>query len=147
MTKESLAALLNGRAYGEEIEKAEAAQAKAAGLVVVYGASDDLLEFEGAVYDELGAWEGVTAVVFKGARGWCVAPNDRTALREIEDDEAMMAAITAQKSGKMVTAVWAPAGLDASWLIETNLPHASFDILEDDELFCRGLVLDVKDLA
>lgn len=25
--------------------------------VIVYGASDDLVEFEGAVYDEIGAWQ------------------------------------------------------------------------------------------
>lgn len=49
MTKESLAAILNGRTYGDEITKEEEAQAKAAELVVIYGASDDLVEFGGAI--------------------------------------------------------------------------------------------------
>ncbi|NML67621.1 hypothetical protein HHL22_20665 [Hymenobacter sp. RP-2-7] len=146
MTKESLAALLNGRDYREEIDNAEAAQAKAAGLVVVFGASDDLLEFRGAIYDEVGAWDGAVAVLFKGKRGWDVVPDDRATIREIEDDDTMMAALAAQKTNQKVAAEWAPKQPEASWLITTSLPHATFDILDDGGLYCRGVVLDVKDL-
>lgn len=65
MKKEELAAMLNGREYRNEITREEAAEAKAAGLVVVYGASDDLMEFEGAIRDELGCYDGGTAFVDK----------------------------------------------------------------------------------
>ena len=66
MTMETLAAILDGREIGSEITKAEADQAKAAGLVVVFGASDDLMEFRGAIYDEIGCYtdDGVVVMVF-----------------------------------------------------------------------------------
>lgn len=52
MTKEILAAQLTGREYGSEMSTQEEAAAKAAGLVVIFGASDDLMEFRGAIHDE-----------------------------------------------------------------------------------------------
>ena len=42
MTKEELAATLNGREYNHEITKEEEAEARENGLVVIFGASDDL---------------------------------------------------------------------------------------------------------
>lgn len=47
---------LNGRQYGSEMTKDEEREAKNANLVVVFGASDDLMEFRGAVNDEWGVW-------------------------------------------------------------------------------------------
>jgi hypothetical protein len=56
--KESFAARLNGRAYQSEITRAEEAEARAAGLVVVFGASDDLIELRGAIEGEVDAYDG-----------------------------------------------------------------------------------------
>lgn len=58
MNAKELAALLNGREYRKEITEEEVAQAKQSGLVVVYGASDDLMEFCGAIHDEVGCFDG-----------------------------------------------------------------------------------------
>ena len=55
MTKESLAALLNGREIGNEIEHGEAKAAKEHGLVVVYGYSDDGMEVRGAIRGNMDA--------------------------------------------------------------------------------------------
>ena len=33
-----------------------------------------------------------------------------------------------------------------SWTYETPVPHATFDVMEDGDLFCRGLVIAVSDL-
>ncbi|HET8685200.1 MAG TPA: hypothetical protein VFM18_00895 [Methanosarcina sp.] len=65
MNSKELAALLNGRQYRAEITKDEECQATQNNLVVVFGASDDLMEFRGAIDDELGAWEGTTAYLTK----------------------------------------------------------------------------------
>ena len=51
MTKEELAAMLNGREYGKEITKAEEEKAKANGLVVIYGYSDDNVELRRHLVD------------------------------------------------------------------------------------------------
>ncbi len=55
MDAKELAAKLNGRKYCREMTREESEQAAAAGLVVVHGASDDLIEFRGAIRDEGGA--------------------------------------------------------------------------------------------
>lgn len=61
MNAKELAAALNNSVYPFRIHKDFIDAAKEAGLVIVYGASDDLMEFEGAIRDELGAYEGATA--------------------------------------------------------------------------------------
>ncbi len=50
-TKEQLASRLTGREYGDEITEEEEAEAKASGLFVIFGASDDLCEIRLAVID------------------------------------------------------------------------------------------------
>lgn len=47
ITAKELAEKLNGRAYGDSFDDVEQ-EAKESGLVIVYGASDDLMEFDGA---------------------------------------------------------------------------------------------------
>jgi hypothetical protein len=57
-TKEALARRLNGREYGTEITSDEEAAARKCGLVVAFGAPDDLIEFRGAFNDERDCYEG-----------------------------------------------------------------------------------------
>lgn len=66
MTAKELAQRLDGHEYGKGMTGQEAAAAKAAGLVIAYGYSDDLLEFEGAIYDEAGAYNGTTVCIKDG---------------------------------------------------------------------------------
>ena len=58
LTKEELAAQLNGRSYGSEITLAECEVADESGLVVVVGYSDDGAVFHGAIHDEADAYDG-----------------------------------------------------------------------------------------
>ena len=111
ITKEQLAARLNGRQYGDEITR-EGKLAKENGLAVIFGASDDLCEMRGAIDDEFGCCDG----------------------GEIECEEY---------PGKL-RAVWCPKS-GGSWEYETDLPHATFEIYEDDELYCVGIVVDLKE--
>ena len=61
MTKEELAKMIDGSEYPFTLwPEHEAAKH---GLIVVYGASDDLMEFEGAIRDEFDCFEGGTALV------------------------------------------------------------------------------------
>ena len=60
MTAKELTAMLDGREVLGEISRVESETAKEAGLIVVYGYSDDNVEFRGAIDDEVGAWEGTT---------------------------------------------------------------------------------------
>lgn len=119
---------LNWREYREEMTAEEEKQAAADGVVIVFGASDDLIEFRGVIRDELGAWDGG---VYK-----MTAAKD---VVRVTDHSADM-----HRALPSVRAVWSPQkiGLDvwASWEITTDIPHETFDILEDGELYCRGVV-------
>lgn len=136
-TKELLAERLNGREYTEEITKDEEAEAKIAGLVVVFGASDDLMEFRGAIRDELGAYNGTTALVYSGG----VLP-ERDNI-DSDDDDALCAYFKNKDSALEIDAVWDDNTGGYSWTFKTAIPHATFDIMEGDEKYCRGIVFDL----
>lgn len=141
MNRESLAALLNGREYLSEISKSEEAQAKAAGLLVIFGASDDLMEFRGAFTDEVGAWDGATALVHAAG----VMPSWESF--DDKSDEAMARSYFALKQfAKTVDALWC-AEDGYSWTFKTDVPHSTFEIVEDGDRYCRGIVIHVSDLA
>lgn len=138
MTKEELAAQLNGREYCEEITKDEAAAAKAAGLVVVFGASDDLMEFRGAIYDEFDCYDGGEVLV--DAQGML----DRSQIDD-DDDEAIADFVSRKKSARAIEAVWCGEGA-YSWAYKTEIPHSTFEVLDDCEPYCRGIVFALADL-
>lgn len=137
LNAKELAALLNGRNYGDEITKEEAAQAKAAGLVVVYGASDDLMEFEGAIYDEVGCSDGGIAQV--DAKGVLQS------FEHIDHDyDALKDFFKREDSAVEIEALWC-AEPGYSWTYKTDIPHETFEIVEDGEPYCRGIVFALAD--
>jgi hypothetical protein len=143
MKKEKFAEKLNGRQYGNEITSTEEREAKQLGLVVIFGASDDLCELRGAINDEVSCIDGGEFLIGKGGK----------LLKEIEDgDEDVLerhgvwgVVEAARKSAVKVEALWS-AEKDYSWTYKTSVPHATFEILEDGEKYCRGIVIDLKDL-
>jgi len=133
MKKEELAKILNGRKRGDEITKEEIKIAKDNGLVVVYGYSDDNLEFNGAIDDEVDAYDGTKVYITKKL--------------EIKSKP--------KEGRKLVEAIWYPIldislmeELECSWLIKSDIPNSFFDIMDSDEeeLFCRGIIFDIKDI-
>ena len=133
MSKEELAAKLNGRQYRDEMTKDEESAARAAGLVVVFGASDDLMEFRGAVDDETGAPDSDGAPFTSGG----------LLKSECEDSECpYFAKMLETATG--VYAIWDSEGY--SWTYDTTIPHATFEIMEDDTKYCRGIVFALKDV-
>lgn len=141
MTKEQLAALLNNRQMGDEIHAAEEAQALKAGLIVVFGYSDDNVELRGKINEELGACGGTT---FRVTASGVIAPtwDDPHEEKTLEDATAFFEANS--EPGADIEAVWGEEGY--SWTYKTALPHATFDILEDEEKFCRGIVFSLADI-
>lgn len=136
MTKEELAKKLDGNEYLHEVSKEIVAEAKEAGLVIVYGQSDDLIEFVGAIDEEVGAWEGTTVLV--DTKG--LLPERES----IEDDETLEDFFKRKKDAMKIQALWAEDD-DFSWTYKTSIPHVTFNILEDSEPYCRGIVFALKD--
>lgn len=149
MTKEQLAELLNGNERREEMTKKQEQTAKENNLLVLFGASDDLLEIRGAIYDETGAWDGGEyALVLDGelyadgdaentyhkAKGNQVLPISD----EYDNDD----------NPRLIRAEWCPEDQPRlSWRITSNMPCASFTINEDGEPYCEGIVIDLDEIA
>lgn len=139
ITKESLAALLTGREYREEMSKLEEAQAKAAGLVVVFGWSDDSVELRGAIDDEVGAYDGTTLRVtpLGALPAWDSVDHDDEAEAERYFEK--------KRAGfREVEAQWSTVP-GYSWTFKTEIPHATFEVVEDGEPYCRGIVFALAD--
>lgn len=144
MTPAELAAKLAGIEYPVRIPKEIEAEAKAAGLVIVFGASDDLMEFRGAIDDEVGAWGGATVRMdaegplpdFDDVMEYGVHRDGKDRLRNYFRREG---------ASKTVDALWCAAD-DCSWTYRTDIPHATFEVMEDGEIYCRGIVFSLAAL-
>jgi len=136
MTVKEIAEKLNGNEYG--LGNIEISQIKEAGIIFAYGESDDLLEFRGAIYDEFDCYDGGECKITKELKVFNEDENRDTLEYNQKEIDAM----------KTIQAIWAPKDekgeVYASWLITTDIPHETFDMMEDGELFCRGIVFDKK---
>ena len=122
---------ISGKEYGyPQLTKEEIETAKENGFVIVYGCSDDLMEFEGAIQDEGGCFDG--GEVYFSKTEVCQDseeeknyPNCINAVWDRNEDE----------NGNMIT-----------WTYETEIPHETFMIYEGGEPYCRGIVFNISDL-
>ena len=128
------AASLNGCKYGQEGSPELFAMMKAAGLVAVFGASDDLMELRGAIYDEVDCYNGGTAYVTSAGL-----------YAQKCDDDACPHEETARANCRQIHAEWDSEGY--SWTYRTDIPHATFDVLEDGEKYARGIVFALEDAS
>ena len=124
---------LNRREYGNEITRQEQKEAEELSFVVVFGASDDLCEFRGAIDDEAGCYDGGT-IHF-----------DKNGIFEDCDSDCKYA-LAAKGLCNIIEVVWCGED-DYSWTYKTDIPHATFDILEDGEKYCRGIIFEIDSLS
>lgn len=135
MNAKELAATLNGRSYTNEITKQEEALAKTAGLVVAFGYSDDNLELRGAVNEEISAWQGQRVHFTK----------DGLLVNDCDNDDCPH--FEKMKAGAApLEIVWIEWGDGPCWTFETAIPHETFDISDDGEPYCQGIVFSLADV-
>lgn len=134
MDKHQLADKLNNRQRTEEMTREEEKQAEQDALVVIYGYSDDGIEFRGAWNDSLGAFNNHTFMV-----------NSNGPLKnKCDDDDCPYF----QKELKEAV-WWVKVEHDKNgypWFITSNIPSATFEIRDDEYAFCRGIVIDTKEI-
>lgn len=135
LTPETLAAVLNGRQYGEEITGEEQRAAAEAGLVVVFGYSDDNVELRGAIDAEVSAYNG-TIVRLDGSD---VLENDC-------ENESCPHFERAMAQAPFFRARWCAKGTAAAWTFAVPWPHQTFTIFEGAEQFCIGVVFALADV-
>ncbi|WP_028136138.1 hypothetical protein [Bradyrhizobium japonicum] len=135
MTRDEAAAALDGNQYREEGSTELFRAMKAAGLVAVYGASDDLMEFEGAIRDEVGVYNG--GIAYLNRKGLIA--------NECESDNCPYHKQVLKDAPAAIEAVWDSNGF--SWQYKTSLPHSKFIIKEDGENYCEGIVFSLADIS
>ena len=133
MTSKELASLLDKREYAHEITTIEKQAAKAAGLVVVCPYSDDNVELRGAIDDELSAYNGTTVYLTE----------EGLVENECRYDDCPHF-LKMQEQARTIRAIWNDSGKPC-WSYETSIPHETFEIMEDGELFAIGIVFALKD--
>ena len=69
MTRDEAAAVMNGREYTNEITDSEAKAWAESGLVIIFGASDDLCELRGARHQRAGEVQWKSYEICKSLRG------------------------------------------------------------------------------
>lgn len=138
MTPQELAAELDGIEYPGEPPAELQAKAKAAGLVIVFGASDDLMEFRGAIYEEAGVYDGGTAYIDPMG----LLPSFES-VHEDGDKDDLRSYFIREPNAVALTANWSVDGY--SWTYTTDIPHATFEVMEGDEKYCRGIVFRLGD--
>lgn len=97
-----IADALDGSEYPLHIPASISEQAMECGVQIVYGGSDDLIEFEGPFRDELGAW---------------ISKNGGT--RDYVSSE-----------GRRIAAVWCETE-KVSWTYRTDIPHETFGLVDE----------------
>lgn len=122
---EKLTKFVKYRDIPEELIK----EAVEKGIVIVSGESDDLMEFDGAIFDEVGCYEGGTVLLTQDG---------------IIEEDCMSHCKTCKwrqraiENCKSITALWCKS--EWTWSYKTDIPHEKFYILDEEEKYCEGLV-------
>lgn len=128
-------AIFNGAEYPLQIGKETEARMKEAGIVAVFGAGDDLMEFRGAISDEVDAYNGTK--VYLDSKGLIE--------NKCEDHDCPYHAEAIKNAKRTIKALWNPNGR-LSWAYETDILHEAFTVIEDGEPYCIGIVFKMADI-
>lgn len=135
--------MLNGRQYRSELSKEEEAQAKLDGVIIIFWASDDLAEVHWYFRDEV--W----------CRDWGMVYIDEEDVQFPDNEECNRCKDNMERSCKQVSVIrdtvidkWdvEKKEVPVSWRYETDIPHEKFLIMEDEDVYCEGIVFEYKHL-
>ena len=135
MCLKEVARIMNNNEYRDELTKEQEELLKAEGIVVLFGASDDLTELRGAIDDEVGAYDGV--ILYFDEEGKLL--NNTYDAEELKD--------IAKPNGLKSIKVIADYDEYPVFRYETDIPHEKFNIIEDGNIYCEGICFNMKDLV
>jgi hypothetical protein len=126
---------ITGRQYGDELTKAEEKELKNLGYVAIFGYSDDNTKIllRGAIYDFIDADNGTE---FK-LRSTHILPNncgcncEYCGFNSVKAEEIQ---------------VILDEDESFTWVFRTSVTHATFNIFDQAEPYCRGIIIDTRDL-
>ena len=134
-----LAEMLDGMELGDFQRDCHRDFAKKNNLVIVSGCSDDLIEFDGAIYDEGDCWDGGHVYFDKSGvdQNGRILPNVITAVwcGKVKDVPVENLDQFKTKDGDVF-----------SWGYITDIPHVTFDIFDGEDPYCRGIIFSLNDV-
>lgn len=138
---QQLQKMLDGRKYRDETTKEIEQFAKDNNLVIVFGCSDDLVEFRGAINDEMGASD--ERVIYFDKNGLldneCDEGDDCPYFKQLLDFRLNNLHDLYQLT------VHQPKD-ERFWSYTTDLAHLEFSIMEDNEPYCTGIIIDLNNI-
>ena len=135
MNIQDVADKLNGIQYASEntiLTREFCKELKREGIVVVYGYSDDLVEFAGAIDDEFGTYDH-----YLNSKG--LVKND------CDDEHCPYFEKILKETKYYLKPEWCKTP-EYAWTYDTNIPHVTFDIMEDEDKYCKGIVFKLSDM-
>ena len=146
ITKEALAEKLHGREYPAGSTDLENYYAADNGLIVIFGFSDDQIYFRGKINEEVYVGDDTDFIIVTPGVEIPYGDDDSDIYLKSSTFEPIVIEEDSSITENRIKTLFSPAEIDCTWLIKTDLPHASFDIMEDGELYCRGIIIDAADL-
>ena len=155
-TIEDLAKLLDGNVYRDELYNEYGIDVydicEKNKWVIVYGASDDLIEFEGIISDEDGAWNGALWKLVRPAAFQVGVADDVTAKKAKEymfvpiiEDELKVLKNNNYNDTCVVEMLWCPDGTDMSWQVNVKgAPFTKFNVMKGEEVYCEAAIVDLS---
>jgi len=147
ITLKEFATMLHGRDRQPSLSQNELLLAKKRGFVVVYGDSDDRVEFEGAIREE-----GHTNPLLKNCPAGVLALSEDG---ELLDDESDLYAKYIKENRNIITVYYCNKN-GLNWVFETDIPHETFLTYDggyDEEFgncdggFARCMVFELSSLS
>jgi hypothetical protein len=123
----------NGREYPVRLTDELKRELASLELVVVMGGSDDIMSFAGAIHDEVDCYDGGTAFLDK-----CGLLERKCEFGDCPHEESV------REKSVTIEAIWGADGY--SWTYKTAIPHDTFEIMDGDDKYCRGIVFSMSDL-
>lgn len=139
MNAKELAGKLNNTRYPVHLGTEIIEQAKENGLVIVYGSNDDWMEFKGAIRDEFCCYYGGKALVDK--KGLLPYWDDL----DLDDYDELEEYFKRKNKAHTIKAQWCEEE-GYSWTYKTKIPHETFEVLDGEENYCRGIIFSQSDL-
>ena len=134
---ETLVELIGNLEYGDAIPYEAKDLAQQIGAAIIFGYSDDGIVVEGAVEDQAGAYGGTTCWVDK--EGFLPLNSNLTLADEGANTLAECRSLI-QRFDRSVKIEAIEETDGYYWQYKTDWPHKTFEITEDGEPWCKGIV-------
>ena len=158
-TIEDLAKLLDGNEYRDETYNEYGIDVcdicKKNKWIIIYGASDDLIEFNGFIDDEDGANDGALCKLVKPGDFYLEDEIDETYKKAkdymfvpINEEELEVIKNNNYTNNCVIEMLWCPGGTNMSWQVNVRgVPFAKFNVMEDDEVYCEAAIIDISNFV